>query len=260
MAHEESKPMRKEKIDMLKGQLNRFVIFDDETPHDMFNCLKKLVNKAKALGSKKWTDHMLTEHVMRAYTPMNYNVVALIHQDPTYKRMSFDNVLGRIMNHEMYIEEVNRVKNLSKGITITKKQEIAFKANKKSKNKQVAIDSSSEEEEEVEDSSKCDDEDMALFKKKFKKYIKKKKFSKGDKKFKSTNKRTCYNYGKHSHFIANCPFEHRDDDDDKKKYKPYKKDKSYKRSVKPYKKSYGEAHIGQERESNDESTNSDSDV
>jgi hypothetical protein len=66
-----------------------------------------------------------------------------------------------------------------------------------------------------------------------------------DKMFKSTTKRTCYNYGKHGHFIANYPFEHRDDDDDKKKYKPYKKDKGYKRSDKPYKKkSYGEAHIG----------------
>jgi hypothetical protein len=39
-------------------------MYDDETPHDMFNRLKKLVNKARALGS---------------YTPMNYNVVALIH-------------------------------------------------------------------------------------------------------------------------------------------------------------------------------------
>jgi hypothetical protein len=58
MAHEESKPMRKAKIYMLKGQLNRFVMFNDETPQDMFNHLKKLVNKTKALGSKKWTDHM----------------------------------------------------------------------------------------------------------------------------------------------------------------------------------------------------------
>jgi hypothetical protein len=114
----------------------------------MFNCLKKLVNKAKALGSKKWTNRMLTEHMMRAYTPMNYNVVALICQDPAYKRISFDDVLGRIMNHEMYIEEANHVKNLSKGITTTRKQEIAFKANKKSKNKQVVVESSSEEEEE----------------------------------------------------------------------------------------------------------------
>jgi hypothetical protein len=79
IAHEGSKPMRKAKIDTLEGQLNRFVIFDDETPQDMFNRLKKLVNKAKALGSKKWIDHMLTEHMMRAYTTMNYNVVVSIH-------------------------------------------------------------------------------------------------------------------------------------------------------------------------------------
>jgi hypothetical protein len=82
MAHEGSKPVRKTKIDMLERQLNRFVMFDYETPQDMFNRLKKLVNKAKALGSNKWNDRMLTEHMMRPYTPMNYNVVALIRQDP----------------------------------------------------------------------------------------------------------------------------------------------------------------------------------
>jgi hypothetical protein len=118
MAHEGSKPVRKAKIDMLEGQLNRFIMFDDETPQDMFNCL----TETKALGSKKWIDRMLTGHMMRAYTPMNYNVVALIRQDPAYKRMSSDDVLGQIMNHEMYIEEANHIKNLSKGITTTKKQ------------------------------------------------------------------------------------------------------------------------------------------
>jgi hypothetical protein len=121
MAHEGSKPIREAKIYMLKGQLNRFIMFDDETPQYMFNRLKKLVNKAKALGSKKWTDCMLMEHMMRAYTPMNYNVIVLIHQDPTYKKMSSDDVLGRIINHEMYIKETNHVKNLSKGITTTRK-------------------------------------------------------------------------------------------------------------------------------------------
>jgi hypothetical protein len=48
MAHEGSKPVRMAKIEMLEGQLNRFVMFDDETPQDMFNRLKKLVNKVKA--------------------------------------------------------------------------------------------------------------------------------------------------------------------------------------------------------------------
>jgi hypothetical protein len=189
---------------------------------------------------------------------MNYILIALIYQDPTYKSMTFDDVLGGIINHEMYIA----LKNLYKYVTTTKKQEIALKPNKKRKNKKVVVESSSEEEEEEEvDSSECNAEEMALFMRKFKKYMNKKKFSKGDKKFirKSITKRMCYNCGKHGHFIANFPFEHRDDDD-KKKIKFYKKDKSYKISDKPYKKkSYGEAHIGQEWESNDESSNSDSD-
>jgi hypothetical protein len=167
---------------------------------------------------------MLIERLMRAYTPMNYNVIALICQDLTYKRMASDNVLGMIINHEMYIEEVNHIKNLYKGVTTIKKHGIALKASKKSKNKQVVVESSSEEEEEEEeDISKCDAEEMALFMRKFK-YM----------------KRICYNYAKHGYFIANCPFERRDDDDDKK-------DKGYKKSDKPYKKkSYGKAHIGQE--------------
>jgi hypothetical protein len=53
MAHEGSRPIRKAKVEMLEGQLNHFIIYDDETPHEMFNQLKKLVNKARALGSKK---------------------------------------------------------------------------------------------------------------------------------------------------------------------------------------------------------------
>jgi hypothetical protein len=87
----------------------------------MFNQLKKLVNKARALGSKKWIDRVLTERLMMTYTPMNYNVVALIHQDGVYKKMTSDNVLGRIMNHEMNIQEANNIKNLYKGISTSKK-------------------------------------------------------------------------------------------------------------------------------------------
>jgi hypothetical protein len=121
---------------MLEGQLDRFFMYDDETPQEIFNRLKKMVDKAKALGSKRWADCMLTEHLMRAYTPMNYNMVDLIHQDPIYKKMTSDNMLGRIMNHEMHIDEANHIKNLGKGATTTKKQEIAFKTSKKSKNNQ----------------------------------------------------------------------------------------------------------------------------
>jgi hypothetical protein len=148
MAHEGSKPMRNAKVEMLEGQLNRFIMYNDETRHEMFNRLKKLVNKARALGSKKWIDRVLTERLMMTYTPMNYNVVALIHQDGVYKKMTSDNVLGRIMNHEMNIQEANNIKNLYKGISTSKKQDNALKATNKCKKKKAIIESPSEEEEE----------------------------------------------------------------------------------------------------------------
>jgi hypothetical protein len=106
---------------MLESQLNCFIMYDDETPHKMFNRLNKLVNKARALGSKKWTDRMLMKRLMLAYTLMNYNVVALIYQDPTYKKMLSDDVLGRTMNHEMNIQEVKNINNLYKGVSTYKK-------------------------------------------------------------------------------------------------------------------------------------------
>jgi hypothetical protein len=148
-------------------------------PHEMFNQLKKLVNKARALGSKKWTDRKLIERLMMAYTPMNYNIVALICQEPAYKKMTSDDVLGRIMKHEMNIQEANNIKNLYKGVSTSKKQDIALKANK-SKTKKVLIENPSEEEEQEEEEEEdnereYDEDEVALFIKKFDKFIKKRR-------------------------------------------------------------------------------------
>jgi hypothetical protein len=96
-------------------------MYDDETPHEMFNWLKKIVNKTRALGCKKWTDRILTEILMMTYTSMNYNIMALIHQDSAYKKISFDDVFGMIMNHEINIQEANNIKNLYNDISTFKK-------------------------------------------------------------------------------------------------------------------------------------------
>jgi hypothetical protein len=207
LAHEGSKPMRKAKLEMLEGQLNRFIMYNDETPHEMFSRLKKLVKKARALGSKKWTNRMLMERLMMAYTPMNYNVVTLICQDPAYKKMTFDDVLRRIMNHEMNIQESNNIKNLYKGVSTSKKQDIALKVTNKSKRKKGIIESPSEEEEEEEEDEgekEYDEDETALFIKKFNKFIKNRRPYKGDRREKPTSKRVCYNCGKNEHFIANA--------------------------------------------------------
>jgi hypothetical protein len=53
----------------------------------------------------------------------------------------------------------------------------------------------------------------------------------------------CYNCNKNGYFITQCPYERKDEDNDKKNNidKNYKKDKKFTK-----KKPYGQAHVGQE--------------
>jgi hypothetical protein len=44
-AHEGTKPMKKAKRQLIEGQLDRFVMLDDEGKQEMYNRIKKLVNK-----------------------------------------------------------------------------------------------------------------------------------------------------------------------------------------------------------------------
>jgi hypothetical protein len=176
--------------------------------------------------------------------------------------MAFDDVLGRIVNHEMNIQEANNIKNLYKDVSTSKKQDITLKATNKRKKKKDIIESPSEEEEEEKekeedkDEKEYDEEEMTLFIKKFNKYIKKRRPYKGDRKEKQKSNRVCYNYDKNGHFIVQCPYERKEEDNDKKKKfdKGYKKDKKYTK-----KKPYGQAHVGQEWNSSDESSESESD-
>jgi hypothetical protein len=222
-------------------------MLDDKDPEKMYNRLKKIVNKVRAYGSRRWGDQRMIDRMLRAYAIKDTTVISLIQQDPTFKKMTLDDILGKIINHEMLVEEAQHVKNLSKGTISLRKQDIAFKASKKSKRKKVIEESSSEEEGDDE-STGYDPEEMALFIRALCKMMDKQKFFNGDKKdkFRSKTKRACYNCGKYDHYIANCPYEHREEEDDKKKKKKersYKKDKHYK------KKTYGEAHIGKEWDS-----------
>jgi hypothetical protein len=59
--------------------------------------------------------------MLRGYAVKDTTTICLIQQDPTFKKMSLDDILGKIINHEMLVEEANHVKNLSKGITSSRK-------------------------------------------------------------------------------------------------------------------------------------------
>jgi hypothetical protein len=85
-----------------------------------------------------------------------------------------------------------------------------------------------EEEEEEDNEREYDEDEVVLFIKKFNKLIKKRRPYKEERKEKLRSKRVCYNYGKNGHFITQCPYERKEEDNDKRKKfdKGYKKDKN----------------------------------
>jgi hypothetical protein len=91
---------------------------------------------------------------------------------------------------------------------------------------------------------------MALFMKTYKKGLKKQGYKFSKRKFPNKKKRTCYNRGRTEQFIANCPNEKRENKNDKGKAR-YKKDQRPHHKRKNYS---GEAHIGHEWNSGDESS------
>jgi hypothetical protein len=120
------------------------------------------------------------------------------------------------------------------------------------------IESPNEEEEEKEEDNEreYDEYEVTLFIKKFNKFIKKRRPYKGERKEKPRSKRVCYNYGKNGYFIAQCPYERKEEDNDKRNKfdKGFKKDKKYTK-----KRPYGQAHVGQKWNSSDENSESESD-
>jgi hypothetical protein len=58
---EGTRPVRKAKIEMLEGQLDRFMMLDDETPQEIYNRMKLMVNKVRAYGSKRWTNKLMVQ-------------------------------------------------------------------------------------------------------------------------------------------------------------------------------------------------------
>jgi hypothetical protein len=80
-------------------------MLDDEDSQEIYNRLKKLVNKVRVYGLRRWGNRRVIDRILRAYVIKDTTVISLIQQDPTFKKITSDDVLGKIINHEMLVEE-----------------------------------------------------------------------------------------------------------------------------------------------------------
>jgi hypothetical protein len=75
-AHEGTKPVKKVKRQLIEGQLDRFVVLDDENPQEMDNQLKKPVNMVRAYGLKRWDDRRVIDRMLRGYAIKDTTVIS----------------------------------------------------------------------------------------------------------------------------------------------------------------------------------------
>jgi hypothetical protein len=153
--------------------------------------------------------------------------------------MTPEEILGKFVSGRMMIKEARYVDDALNGpLPIYESQPVALKA---TSSKEVLPSKVAQVE-----AAGLNEDEMALIIKRFKTALK------GRKEYPSKNKakgkRSCFKCGKTSHFIAQCP----DNDDDQEQEKHGKREKK-----KVYKKAKGEAHLGKEWDSDCSSSDSD---
>jgi hypothetical protein len=230
------------KRETIEGELGRFILDQEEEPQAMYNRLKTLVNQVRNLRSTKWDDHEMVKVILRSLVFRNPTQVQLICGDPRYKLMSPKEVVGKFVSFELMIKGSKQIVDLEQGGTSTPKvQPVAFKGTKEKKEESTSS-------RLPIDASKLNNEEMALIIKSFRQILKQRR----RKDYKPRSKRVCYKCGKPGHFIAKCPMSSDSDRGDDKRGKKKEK-KRY------YKKKGDDAHVYQEWDSNESSTDSSDD-
>jgi hypothetical protein len=205
------------KMELVEGELGRFAMIRGEEPTQMYNRLKTLVNKIRSYGSTRWTDHDVIRLMLRSFTVLDSHLVNSIRENPSYTKMTPEEILGKFVSGRMMIKEARYVDDALNG-PIHEPQTVALKATRS----REALPSKVAQVE----AAGLNEEEMALIIKRFKTTVKGSK--EHPNKSKTKGKRSCFKCGKVGHFIANCPDNDSDQDQEKKreKKKTYKKAKA----------------------------------
>jgi hypothetical protein len=163
--------------------------------------------------------------MLRSFTVIDPHLVNLIRENPRYTKMTPEEILGKFVSGRMMVKEARYVDDALNGpLPVYEPQPIALKAT----SSREALPSKAHVE-----AAGLNEDEMTLIIKRFKTALKGRK--EYPNKNKARGKRSCFKCGKTGHFIAQCP----DNDNDQEQDKYGNKEKK-----KNYKKAKGEAHLG----------------
>ncbi|XP_066333233.1 uncharacterized protein [Miscanthus floridulus] len=196
---------------ILKEKFASFKMKEDENVPEMFHRLQVLVNDLKELGEEV-KDKDFSHKFLRCLL-LRFGMLVTLLVRSGLDTMTPNQVLGDVMIDDTYRDD--KEENEKKD---EKKKSVAFKATSSSKGKAKQEESSNDE-----CPSTCDEEDgeaMALFVKRFGKFMMKKGYRARRKKRSSKNKdepRRCFKCNSKDHLIVD--YTHNSDNDDDKNIK-----------------------------------------
>jgi hypothetical protein len=117
------------KIELVEGEMGRFVMIRGEEPTQTYNRLKTLVNKIRSYGSTRWTDLDVVRLMLRSFTVIDPHLVNLICKNPRDTKMTPEEILGKFVSGRMMVKEARYVDDALNGpLPVYEPQSVALKA------------------------------------------------------------------------------------------------------------------------------------
>lgn len=102
--HEGTESAKESKLDILQCQLDKFRMRDGEVIK-MYSRLALITNEIEGLGSEEITNKFIIKKILRALDGKYDTVCTLIQMMPNYKEHKPTKVIGRILAHEMSVND-----------------------------------------------------------------------------------------------------------------------------------------------------------
>jgi hypothetical protein len=153
------------KMELVEGELGRFVMIRGEEPTQTYNRLKTLVNKIRSYGSTRWTDHDVVRLMLMSFTVIDPHLDNLIHENPRYTKMTPEEILGKFVSGRMMVKEARYMDDTLNGpLHVYESQPVALKA---TRSREALLSKVAQVE-----AARLNEDEMALIIKRFKTTLK----------------------------------------------------------------------------------------
>jgi hypothetical protein len=91
-------------------------MIEGETTQAMFDRFMTLINKIRALGETRWDDNSTARKICRVYRQKNNMLASVIMERDNYTTMTPQEMLAKLMHHEVLDDEAKEESVLKKSI------------------------------------------------------------------------------------------------------------------------------------------------